>query len=70
MIIDDTFLFKDQVLRDSRNRTKEIAIEPVNAFRRGHNFDADVVKQLRKAERGMVGETCDVVANTVEWAKK
>ena len=70
LVIDGIFRFKDQVMRGSRNRTKEIAIERVNAIRRGHNFDADVVKQLRKAERGMAGVTCDVVANAVEWAKK
>ena len=70
LVIDGTFPFKDQVVRGSRNRTKELAIEQVNAIRSGHNFEANVVKKLRKAERGMASVTCDVVANAVEWAKK
>ena len=70
LVVDGTFLFKDQVVRGSRNKIKQSSIEKVNNIRSKRKFDSALIKQLRRAEKGMACVTCDVVANAVEWANK
>ena len=70
LVVDATFAFKDQVVRQSRNKVKETAARTVASIRSLENFDTALVKRLRRAEKGMVNVTCDVVANAVEWSKK
>ena len=38
--------------------------------KREGEYDSSVMRKLRRVEKGSVGVTCDVVANTVEWTNK
>ena len=69
LVIDGSFPFKDQVVRSQRNKIKEAAIATLDKIRKG-DYDASLLRKLRKAEKGSVRVTCDVVANAVKWAKK
>ena len=70
LVVDAAFAFKDEVVRQSRNKVKEDAARKVANIRSLENFDFATVKRLRRAEKGMVSVTCDVIANAVEWTKK
>lgn len=70
LIVDGTFHFKDDVVRAKRNKVKSDARNMVLKIRREQNFDAELVKKLRRAEKRMTTVTCDVVANAVQWASK
>ena len=69
LVVDGSFAFKDQVVRHKRNQTKEAAARTLRSIREGE-YNSSVMRKLRRAEKGSVGVTCDVVANAVEWAKK
>ena len=69
-VVDASFLFKDDVVRGKRNKSKSDGRDVVAAIRQEENFDAELVKKLRRAEKKMAAVTCDVVANAVQWARK
>ena len=69
LVVDGAFAFKDQVVRHKRNQTKEAAARTLHAIREGV-YDPAVIRKLRRAEKGSVGVTCDVIANAVKWAQK
>ena len=69
VVVDESFAFKDQVVRYKRNQTKEDDSRTLRSIREGE-YDSSVMRKLRRVEKGSVGVTCDVVANTVEWTNK
>ena len=69
-VVDASFQFKDDVVRANRNKLKSDARDMVDKIRQEQNFDAELVKKLRRAEKRMAAVTCDVVANAVQWARK
>ena len=69
-MVEASFLFKDDVVREKRNKLKSDGRDVVAAIRQEENFDAELVKKLRRAEKKMAAVTCDVVANAVQWARK
>ena len=68
-MIDGNFPFKDQVVRRQRNKAKENATVTLDKIRKG-NYDVSLLHKLRRAEKGSVSVTCDVVANAVKWSQK
>ena len=69
-VVDATFPFKDDVVRAKRNKLKEDARAMVEQIRQEQNFDTELLKKLRRAEKRMAGVTCDVVANAVQWTRR
>ena len=69
-VFDASFNFKDEVIRASRNKIKEKAMQQLIDIRATVNSDTSLLKKLRRAEKGIVGVSNDVVANVVKWANK
>lgn len=69
-VVDATFPFKDDVVRAKRNKLKADARDMVEQIRQEQDFDTELLKKLRRAEKRMAGVTCDVVANAVQWTRR
>ena len=69
-VVDSSLKFKDEVVRESRNKTKEAAMKQLIAIRGVADKDTSLVKKLRRAEKGVATVTNDVIANAVKWAAK
>ena len=68
-VFDASLKFKDDVVRAARNKTKEAAMRKLTAIRQG-NEDTALLKNLRRAEKGIATVTNDVIANAVKWCQK
>ena len=68
-VFDTSLKFKDDVVRAAHNKTKEVVMRKLIIILQGDE-DTTLLKKLRRAEKGIVTVTNDVIVNAVQWCQK